>query len=170
MSSSVRLKELLADNTMPSAPELVVRGEEGRVRCLACGHRCKILPGRSGVCRVRFNTEGELRAPAGYIAGLQIDPIEKKPFYHAFPATHLIGGARKSGEGYRARRTHTQDAQATSKRRADDGSGITFSTGGPSIFSLDANRIAVCGLASLPIRIHPKLFPFVSQSFTSKII
>ena len=86
MSASIRLKELLYDNTMPSAPELVVSGEGGQVRCLACGHRCRIKPGRSGVCRVRFNTEGELRVPAGYVAGLQIDPIEKKPFYHAFPA------------------------------------------------------------------------------------
>ena len=87
---SMRLKELLADNTMPSAPQLVVRGEKGQVQCLACGHRCWILPGRSGVCRVRFNADGELRAPAGYVAGVQIDPIEKKPFYHAFPARDAL--------------------------------------------------------------------------------
>ncbi|MEK6675850.1 MAG: AmmeMemoRadiSam system radical SAM enzyme [Planctomycetota bacterium] len=90
MSASVKLKELLHDNTMPSAPELVVVGEGGQVRCLACGHRCQILPGRSGVCRVRFNHEGELRAPAGYVAGVQIDPIEKKPFYHAYPARDAL--------------------------------------------------------------------------------
>ena len=62
--ASIRLKELLYDNTMPSAPELAKRKPGGRVRCLACGHRCSILPGRSGVCRVRFNTDGELRAEA----------------------------------------------------------------------------------------------------------
>ncbi len=90
MSASIRLKELLFDNTMASAPELVVREQEGRVRCLACGHRCVILPGRSGVCRVRFNSEGELRAPAGYVGGVQIDPIEKKPFYHAYPARDAL--------------------------------------------------------------------------------
>ncbi len=89
-TASMRLKELLYDNTMASAPELVVRGENGKVRCLACGHRCSILPGRSGVCRVRFNADGELRAPAGYVAGVQIDPIEKKPFYHAFPARDAL--------------------------------------------------------------------------------
>ncbi|MCO6437493.1 MAG: AmmeMemoRadiSam system radical SAM enzyme [Phycisphaerae bacterium] len=75
---------------MPSAPELVVKGENGRVRCLACGHRCTILPGRSGVCRVRFNENGELLAPSGYVAGLAIDPIEKKPFYHAFPGRDAL--------------------------------------------------------------------------------
>jgi pyruvate formate lyase activating enzyme len=90
MSPAIQLKTLLNDNTMPSAPELAVRGESGTVRCLACGHRCDILPGRSGVCRVRFNHEGELRAPAGYVAGVQIDPIEKKPFYHALPGRDAL--------------------------------------------------------------------------------
>ncbi len=86
----IRLKELLHANTMPSAPQLVLRGRDRQVRCLACGHRCQIQPGRSGVCRVRFNADGELRAPAGYVAGVQIDPIEKKPFYHAFPARNAL--------------------------------------------------------------------------------
>ena len=90
MSASVRLKELLYDNTMPSAPQLVIREQEGRVRCLACGHRCSIKPGSSGTCRIRFNAEGELRAPSGYVAGVAIDPIEKKPFYHAYPARDAL--------------------------------------------------------------------------------
>lgn len=90
MSASIRLKELLNDNTMISAPELMVRESNDRIRCLACGHRCSILPGRSGVCRVRFNEGGELRAPAGYVASVQIDPIEKKPFYHAYPARDAL--------------------------------------------------------------------------------
>ncbi len=90
MSASVKLKEILFENTMASAPELVVHGDGVRVRCLACGHRCMIQPGRGGVCRVRFNENGELRAPAGYVAGLQIDPIAKKPFYHAFPARDAL--------------------------------------------------------------------------------
>ncbi len=90
MSKSVQLKELLHENTMRSAPELALQGDGQSIACVACGHRCRILPGRSGVCRVRFNHEGELRAPAGYVAGVQIDPIEKKPFYHAFPARNAL--------------------------------------------------------------------------------
>jgi len=90
LSASIRLKELLYDNTIPSAPQLAVGERDGRVRCLACGHRCSILPGRSGVCRVRFNAEGELRVPGGYVAGVQVDPIEKKPFYHAYPARDAV--------------------------------------------------------------------------------
>jgi pyruvate formate lyase activating enzyme len=86
----MQLKELLYENTMPSAPELARTGENGLVTCVACGHRCNIQPGRSGVCRVRFNHDGELRAPAGYVAGVQIDPIEKKPFFHAYPARDAL--------------------------------------------------------------------------------
>ncbi|MBN2563975.1 MAG: AmmeMemoRadiSam system radical SAM enzyme [Phycisphaerae bacterium] len=89
MSATVSLKMLLADHTMPAHPDLVRREEKG-VRCLACGHRCLVKPGRSGVCRVRFNRDGELRVPAGYVSGLQVDPIEKKPFYHALPGRDAL--------------------------------------------------------------------------------
>lgn len=63
---------------------------EGRVRCVACGHRCLIPPGRDGVCRVRFNDAGVLRVPWGYAAGLQLDPVEKKPFFHALPGAMAL--------------------------------------------------------------------------------
>lgn len=60
------------------------------VRCVACGHRCKIAPGRDGICKVRRNEAGVLLAPRGYVAGLQIDPIEKKPFFHALPGAQAL--------------------------------------------------------------------------------
>ena len=44
-----------------------------------------MAPGREGVCKVRFNRDGELRVPRGYVAALACDPIEKKPFFHADP-------------------------------------------------------------------------------------
>jgi pyruvate formate lyase activating enzyme len=56
-----------------------------RVRCFACGHCCPIAEGQRGVCKVRFNRGGKLYAPYGYVAGVQCDPIEKKPFFHASP-------------------------------------------------------------------------------------
>ena len=89
-SAPIPLKELLAGNTMPAAESLILRGEGGSVRCFACGHRCLVKPGRPGVCRVRFNVDGELRVPAGYVAGVQVDPIEKKPFFHAYPARNAL--------------------------------------------------------------------------------
>lgn len=81
----MQLAELLSQHTIPSAPQLTLRSRDGRVRCLACGHRCTIPLNRAGVCRVRFNRGGELRVPAGYVASLHVDPIEKKPFYHVLP-------------------------------------------------------------------------------------
>ncbi len=64
--------------------------EDGKVRCYACGLRCLIKPGRRGVCKVRFNRQGKLFVPWGYVAGLQIDPIEKKPFYHFLPGSDAL--------------------------------------------------------------------------------
>lgn len=59
--------------------------DSGRVRCHACGHDCTIPDGQEGICRVRFNEGGRLRVPWGYVGALQVDPIEKKPFFHALP-------------------------------------------------------------------------------------
>jgi pyruvate formate lyase activating enzyme len=73
--------------------ELYEKLGEGRVRCFACGHRCPIPEGASGVCKVRFNRGGTLMAPYGYVAGMQADPVEKKPFFHVRPgATALSFG------------------------------------------------------------------------------
>ena len=73
--------------------ELYEKLEEGALRCVACAHRCKINPGKRGICQVRFNVDGELRVPWGYVAALQADPIEKKPFSHFLPgATALTFG------------------------------------------------------------------------------
>src|SRR5262245_25797409 len=84
------LRTVLADNTAVAAPELVSRDPNGAIRCYACGHRCKVLLGRHGVCHVRFERDGELRVPWGYAASVAIDPIEKKPFFHAFPGTEAL--------------------------------------------------------------------------------
>jgi pyruvate formate lyase activating enzyme len=59
--------------------------DRNRVRCYACGHCCPIPEGQPGVCKVRFNRGGTLYVPWGYVAGVQCDPIEKKPFFHAHP-------------------------------------------------------------------------------------
>lgn len=70
--------------------ELYERLREGRVRCYACGHRCLIPPGQRGVCKVRWNEDGRLLVPTGYVAGLQLDPVEKKPFFHAYPGARAL--------------------------------------------------------------------------------
>ena len=59
--------------------------ERNRIRCFACGHCCPIADGQVGVCKVRYNQGGKLYVPWGYVGGVQCDPIEKKPFFHAYP-------------------------------------------------------------------------------------
>jgi pyruvate formate lyase activating enzyme len=66
------------------------RREGERIRCFACGHRCLIGDGRRGICKVRFNQNGELRVPFGYVAALQCDPVEKKPFFHVYPGSDAL--------------------------------------------------------------------------------
>jgi len=76
--------------------ELTVEGSlyqalpDNTVRCYACGHRCLIKEGRRGICKVRFNLGGKLQVPWGYVAGLQADPIEKKPFFHILPGSDAL--------------------------------------------------------------------------------
>ncbi len=83
------LRQLLHQYTAPAAEELIQR-ENGDIRCFACGHRCLIKPGRDGVCRVRYNDEGVLKVPFGYVAGVACDPIEKKPFFHVLPGSDAL--------------------------------------------------------------------------------
>ena len=70
--------------------ELYERLADDAVRCFACGHRCLIREGKRGICQVRFNQGGKLFVPHGYVAALQSDPIEKKPFSHVFPGTNAL--------------------------------------------------------------------------------
>ena len=79
------LEEVLAVRTRDAAAELVEPLDRNRVRCYACGHQCPIPPGARGVCKVRYNEGGKLRVPWGYVGGVQCDPVEKKPFFHAYP-------------------------------------------------------------------------------------
>jgi pyruvate formate lyase activating enzyme len=76
------LQQILDQQVAEAAPELTERLDGNRIRCLACGHRCPIAEGQSGVCKVRFNRGGKLYAPWGYVGGVQCDPVEKKPFFH----------------------------------------------------------------------------------------
>ena len=82
------IEEVLSQYTEPGI--LFQKLEGNRVRCYACGHRCRIPEGRSGVCRVRFNRKGVLKVPFGYVAGMQLDPIEKKPFFHVRPGSSAL--------------------------------------------------------------------------------
>lgn len=63
----------------------------GRVVCDLCAHRCRILPGRAGVCQVRINHDGELKTLVlNRLIAAHVDPIEKKPFFHFYPGSFSL--------------------------------------------------------------------------------
>ncbi len=57
-----------------------------KIQCHACQRGCIISDQAVGFCLARQNVEGNLRSLLqGQITGIQVDPIEKKPFYHFKP-------------------------------------------------------------------------------------
>lgn len=82
------LGEALAARTTEGV--LYEKLEGNALRCFSCGHRCRIQEGHPGVCKVRYNEGGILRVPRGYVGALAVDPIEKKPFFHAYPGTEAL--------------------------------------------------------------------------------
>jgi pyruvate formate lyase activating enzyme len=58
------------------------------VKCLLCAQYCTLRAGERGKCRARINVRGELRSLVyGRPITTQVDPIEKKPFYHFLPGS-----------------------------------------------------------------------------------
>jgi len=65
-----------------------------KVQCQTCAHKCIILPQRRGICGVRENINGKLYAlNYGKAIALNIDPIEKKPFFHFLPGSYSLSMA-----------------------------------------------------------------------------
>jgi pyruvate formate lyase activating enzyme len=79
------LRTILDERVQEADSRLYEKLENNRVRCFSCGHCCPIPAGQAGVCKVRYNRGGTLYVPWGYVGGTQCDPIEKKPFFHAYP-------------------------------------------------------------------------------------
>ncbi|MBA2123757.1 AmmeMemoRadiSam system radical SAM enzyme [bacterium Unc6] len=62
--------------------------EDKKVICRLCNHFCVITNNSAGICSVRINKEGTLYTLVyGKIVADNIDPIEKKPFFHFLPGS-----------------------------------------------------------------------------------
>jgi len=70
--------------------ELARPHPSGKLVCVACAHRCKLAEGARGICQVRRREGEALRVPWGYAAGVAVDPIEKKPFFHFLPGARAL--------------------------------------------------------------------------------
>jgi pyruvate formate lyase activating enzyme len=67
---------------------LYEKDSKGKVRCLLCNHRCFIADGKRGICCVRENNKGILYSLVyEKIISANVDPIEKKPFFHFLPGS-----------------------------------------------------------------------------------
>ncbi|MBL7959291.1 AmmeMemoRadiSam system radical SAM enzyme [bacterium] len=88
MTTDVTLRDTLRLHVREG--ELYRSVDEKTLECFACGHRCLIKDGREGICKIRFNQGGRLFVPHGYTAGIQVDPIEKKPFFHVLPGAKAL--------------------------------------------------------------------------------
>jgi len=61
------------------------------VGCELCPRECRIPQGGAGDCRIRVNLGGKLRATTyGRPSAVHIDPMEKKPLYHFYPASRVF--------------------------------------------------------------------------------
>jgi len=59
-----------------------------RVRCHTCQWRCRINPGKFGVCGMYQNQDGTLyNLNYARVSSVAADPIEKKPLFHFYPGT-----------------------------------------------------------------------------------
>lgn len=64
------------------------------VQCQLCPRRCMLSPNQRGICTVRINKEGKLYTLGyGNPVALDVDPIEKKPFFHVLPGTSAFSVA-----------------------------------------------------------------------------
>jgi len=61
---------------------------EGKVKCHLCCQYCTVSPGKRGICAVRENRDGFLQTLVyGKVIARHVDPIEKKPLFHFYPAS-----------------------------------------------------------------------------------
>ncbi len=61
---------------------------DNRVHCTLCPHECRIADGRRGACGVRVNHRGRLSTlVSDKVVARNVEPIEKKPFFHFLPGS-----------------------------------------------------------------------------------
>ncbi len=143
---------------------LYERQPDGSVVCNLCAHRCRVRPGLSGICGVRENREGTLvTLVADHVVSADIDPVEKKPFFHFLPGSLAYSVAtvgcnfhclfcqnweisqwpRLRGRPFPGRRTSARDI--VSAARAAGCASIAYTYTEPTVFfelALESCRLA----------------------------
>ncbi len=61
---------------------------DGAAQCTLCPNACALAEGERGRCRVRENRGGRVHTLVwGNPCAVNVDPVEKKPFFHVLPGT-----------------------------------------------------------------------------------
>jgi len=90
------------------------------VKCNLCNQGCIINNRKRGICGVRENRDGILYTLVyGKAIAENIDPIEKKPFYHFLPGTYSLSIATV-GCNFRCLHCQNADISQISKKRPED--------------------------------------------------
>ena len=62
--------------------------DDTHITCLLCKHYCTLKKDKHGICGINFNEDSKLiNKTYGYPSAIHLDPIEKKPLYHFYPAS-----------------------------------------------------------------------------------
>lgn len=65
--------------------------ERNGIRCGLCARHCFIAKGKRGFCLVRVNKDNILYTlNYGKLVAVNVDPIEKKPFFHFYPESKAL--------------------------------------------------------------------------------
>ncbi len=116
------------DDTMKEAM-LYECTKGGKLHCYLCSHHCVIKENEYGFCGVRRNVEGALYSYSyGDIIAANVDPIEKKPFYHFHPGTTAFSIAA-AGCNFRCDFCQNWQISQTSHRDGGGGGGNTVEPG-----------------------------------------
>lgn len=88
---------------------------DGDVQCGLCYQLCRIRPDKRGLCGVRENQDGKLMTLVyGNLIAANVDPIEKKPFFHFLPGS-LAYSIATAGCNFRC--LHCQNADISQMPR-----------------------------------------------------
>lgn len=70
---------------------LLWQKERNGVRCFLCARRCFIPREKRGFCQVKENRNNKLYTlNFGKVVGLSVQPIEKNPLFHFYPASNSL--------------------------------------------------------------------------------
>jgi len=87
--TNIPILEAQAEQSSKATPRIASywqKVRDGIVQCLLCPRKCILDVGQRGICTVRINKDGKLYTLGyGNPVSVQIDPIEKKPFFHVTP-------------------------------------------------------------------------------------